>query len=270
MYMYVVCSIQIARHRVWNEIHTWTQIYSITARWYWGMAVNSPTQTGEVTFFNLTEKQDVATVILSGCIDTLFLAHQTDTSTHLLVRMSVTPHSLYPYLLLHMPTSARIRNSRHQPAHSFVCRICLCLAVHPCMSGYLIIHIWNCPPWDGVACKYGNYLLTTRRAVTATCSSNAVNLSKLPCLVSTDWDEGRPVEADITGGALPRGRRNLVHRSPSQWIWGPAWWCRGQELLKQERDNRHLRSCFFHSKPSKCMAACRCNCASVWYYRDVS
>ncbi len=62
------------------------------------MTVNSPTQTGEVTFFNLTEKQDVATVILSGCIDTLFLAHQTDTSTHLLVRVSVAPHSLYPYL----------------------------------------------------------------------------------------------------------------------------------------------------------------------------
>lgn len=43
-------------------------------------------QAGEITFFDLMDKQDVITVSLSGCIDTLLLAHHTDSATHLLVR----------------------------------------------------------------------------------------------------------------------------------------------------------------------------------------
>ena len=40
-----------------------------------------------MTFFDLLEKQDVATVYVSGCINSLLIAHHTDIATHLLVRM---------------------------------------------------------------------------------------------------------------------------------------------------------------------------------------
>jgi len=43
-------------------------------------------QVGEVTFFDLLERQDVATVYVTGCINSLLIAHHTDTATHLLVR----------------------------------------------------------------------------------------------------------------------------------------------------------------------------------------
>ena len=43
------------------------------------------TQNGEVTFFDLQQKCDVATVNVSGYVDTLLMAHNDDSSTHLLV-----------------------------------------------------------------------------------------------------------------------------------------------------------------------------------------
>ena len=43
------------------------------------------TQVGELTFFDVAAKEEVATLYISGYIDTLMLAHQTDSFTHLLV-----------------------------------------------------------------------------------------------------------------------------------------------------------------------------------------
>ena len=44
------------------------------------------TQVGEITFFDVDAKEDMATLYVSGYIDTLMIAHQTDSFTHLLVR----------------------------------------------------------------------------------------------------------------------------------------------------------------------------------------
>lgn len=44
-----------------------------------------PAQVGEVTFFDVDTKEDAATLYVSGYIDTLMIAHQTDSYTHLLV-----------------------------------------------------------------------------------------------------------------------------------------------------------------------------------------
>ena len=43
-------------------------------------------QVGEITFFDIAAKEDMATLYVSGYIDTLMVAHQTDSFTHLLVR----------------------------------------------------------------------------------------------------------------------------------------------------------------------------------------
>ena len=42
-------------------------------------------EVGEVTFFDMSIGEEVASVCVSGCIDHLLLAHQPDHSTHLLV-----------------------------------------------------------------------------------------------------------------------------------------------------------------------------------------
>ena len=62
----------------------WTTLFS---PWY--HLSLSKLQVGEITFFDLATKQDVATVYVSGCIDTLLLAHHTDSATHLLVRTTI-------------------------------------------------------------------------------------------------------------------------------------------------------------------------------------
>lgn len=65
-------------------------------------------QAGEVTFFDLMDRQDVARVTVNGCIDALLLAHQTDIATHLLVGRHV-PCTLYvvrycaSYVYRHIP-----------------------------------------------------------------------------------------------------------------------------------------------------------------------
>ena len=46
-------------------------------------------QVGEITFFDIAAKEDMATLYVSGYIDTLMVAHQTDSFTHLLVRWIV-------------------------------------------------------------------------------------------------------------------------------------------------------------------------------------
>ena len=42
-------------------------------------------QVGEITFFDIDAKEDISTLYISGYIDTLMIAHQTDSYTHLLV-----------------------------------------------------------------------------------------------------------------------------------------------------------------------------------------
>ena len=43
---------------------------------------------GEITFFEMSSGEELTTVIVTGCVDHLLLAHQPDHSTHLLVRTS--------------------------------------------------------------------------------------------------------------------------------------------------------------------------------------
>lgn len=48
---------------------------------------------GEITFFEMSSGEELATFIVTGCVDHLLLAHQPDHSTHLLVSSSSpTPH----------------------------------------------------------------------------------------------------------------------------------------------------------------------------------
>ena len=42
-------------------------------------------QVGEITFFDIAAKEDMATLYVNGYVDTLMIAHQTDSFTHLLV-----------------------------------------------------------------------------------------------------------------------------------------------------------------------------------------
>ena len=50
-----------------------------------------------MTFFDMLEKQDVATVYVSGCINSLLIAHHSDIATHLLVRMYILGMTLSVY-----------------------------------------------------------------------------------------------------------------------------------------------------------------------------